>query len=107
MSKLDSVDEASFSNEVLERDGLALVDFWASWCGPCLMLAPKLEEIQEELGEKIKIVKLNIEENPGIAQQYRVMNIPFMALFKNGERVDQLVGNLPKKDILAMIERHA
>ncbi len=106
MSQLESVTEAQFEESVLGREGLTLVDFWASWCGPCLMLAPKLEEIQEEMGEGIKVVKLNIEENPGIAQQYRVMNIPFMMLLKNGEKVDQLVGNLPKKDIVAMIERH-
>ena len=105
--KLENVNDTNFNEAVIQHQGLVLVDFWATWCGPCRMLAPTLEQVQEEKADSVKIVKLNIEDNPEIAAQYRIQNIPFMLVFKNGERVDQMVGNRPKKDILAMIARNA
>ena len=106
MSTLASVTEQSFETDVLNRKGLTLVDFWASWCAPCRQLAPTLEQIQAEKGDALKIVKLNIEEYPEIAAQFRIQNIPFMMLFKDGKQVDQMVGNRPKRDILSWIENH-
>ncbi|MEM9574226.1 MAG: thioredoxin, partial [Pseudomonadota bacterium] len=73
-----------------------VVDFWAEWCGPCKMIAPALEEISSEMGDEVKIVKLNIDENPEIAAQYGVRSIPTLYMFKGGEIADQMVGAAPK-----------
>jgi len=106
MSALDNVTEANFQS-VVEKDGLTLVDFWASWCGPCRMLTPTLEKVQNEMGDAVKIVKVNIDENPSIAAKYNVMNIPFMMLFKEGEVVGNLVGNQPKGAIVSLINNNS
>ncbi len=106
MSALDNVTDATFNQSVLNHDGLVLVDFWAPWCGPCRMLGPTLEQIQGELGDAVKIVKLNVDENAQVAAKYRVMNIPLMLMFKGGEVVDQLMGNMPKAAILSTLNRH-
>ncbi len=105
MSNLPSINDADFHSTV-SSDTLTLVDFWASWCGPCRMLAPTLEQVQEELGESVKIVKVNIEENTKTATEYRITNIPLMILFKGGQKVDQMMGNVPKAKIKSMIESH-
>ena len=105
MSTLENVNESQFE-EVINRDGLTLVDFWAEWCGPCRMLTPTLETIQDELGDKVKIIKLNVDENPNIAASYRVTSIPFMMLYKSGESVGNLVGNQPKANIVTFINSH-
>ncbi|CAM2066089.1 thioredoxin [Sulfidibacter corallicola] len=107
MSNLTAVTAGSFDAEVVNSDTLTLVDFWASWCGPCRMLAPTLERVQEERGDLVKIVKVNIEENPDVATRFKVTNIPLMLLFKDGQVVDQLLGNQPKAKIDKMIESHA
>ena len=84
--------------------GVTLVDFWAPWCGPCKMIAPVLEEIAGELGDKAQIVKINVDDNPQVAGQYGIMSIPTLLLFKDGKKVDQKVGALPKPALKAFIE---
>jgi thioredoxin 1 len=76
-----------------------VVDFWAEWCGPCRMIAPALEEISASLGEKVKIVKLNVDENPGVAAKYGIMSIPTLMIFKNGEMASRQVGAAPKQKL--------
>ena len=88
--------ESIFREEVLDSKGVVLVDFWAPWCGPCRMVEPVLEEIAREKGEKVKVVKVNVDENPGLGSNYKVMSIPTMIIFKNGRLVEQFVGALPK-----------
>ncbi len=100
------VTDASFDGEVLKANVPVLVDFWAEWCGPCRALAPKLEQISTELGPKIKILKMNVDENPRVPVQYGVRGIPTMILFKEGQQVGQVVGNLPKDEIMAMLNKH-
>lgn len=90
------VTDNTFDTEVLGAKGPVVVDFWAEWCGPCRMIAPALEEIQQELGDKVTIAKLNIDENPDIAVRYGVRSIPTLILFKNGEPTSIQVGAAPK-----------
>ncbi|PII38378.1 thioredoxin [Sinorhizobium meliloti CCBAU 01290] len=90
------VDTANFQKEVLNSAEPVVVDFWAEWCGPCKMIAPSLEEIATELAGKVKVVKLNIDENPELAAQYGVRSIPTLAMFKGGEVADIKVGAAPK-----------
>ena len=103
-----NVTDDSFQSDVLESSGPVLVDFWAEWCGPCRAIAPILEEISGEMAGKVKIVKLNVDENPGIAAQYGVRSIPTMILFKGGEAADIKVGaGTPKAGLVKWLEGHA
>ena len=90
------VDNGNFQADVLNAKEPVVVDFWAEWCGPCKMIGPSLEEIAKELGSKVKIAKLNIDENPELAAQFGVRSIPTLMIFKGGEVADMKVGALPK-----------
>jgi thioredoxin 1 len=95
-----TVTDASFADEVLGSDKLVLVDFWASWCGPCKQVAPVLEEIASENGDKLVIAKMDIDANPSTPREYQIMSIPTMILFSKGEPVKQIVGAKPKAALL-------
>ncbi len=102
------VTDADFQSEVLEANEPVLVDFWAEWCGPCKAIAPVLEELSSELEGKVKIVKLNVDENPNTTVEYGVRSIPTMILFKNGEAADMKIGTgTPKAGLSKWLEGHA
>jgi len=92
--------------ETAIQSGLVLVDFWAEWCGPCRAIGPKLEEIGQEMGAKVKILKLDVDNNQQVSAKYGIRSIPTMILFKNGQQVDQAMGNLPKENIVSFITKH-
>jgi len=98
------VTDATFAEEVLQSDKPVMVDFWAEWCGPCRKVSPLLEEIANEMSDKIDIVKLNIDENPETTRAYRIMSIPTMTIFKNGQPVKSVVGARPKAELVRVIE---
>ena len=100
-----TVTDASFQDDVIGSDKPVLVDFWAEWCGPCRMIAPALEEISDELGERVTVAKLNIDDNPEAPARYGVRGIPTMILFKGGEKVDDIVGARPKSQIQSWLEQ--
>ena len=96
---VDKTTDATFDQDVLKASEPVVVDFWAEWCGPCRMIAPALEEISGSLNGKVKIVKLNVDENPHTASKYGVMSIPTLMLFKNGEMASRQVGAAPKQKL--------
>ena len=93
------VSDASFESDVLKSSGPVVVDFWAEWCGPCRMIAPALDELSAEMGDKITFAKINIDENPNTAAKYGIMSIPTLMLFKNGEIASRQVGAVPKQKL--------
>ncbi|RJF72857.1 thioredoxin [Deinococcus cavernae] len=97
--------DSNFSNEISE--GLTLVDFWAPWCGPCRIIAPVVEELAGQYEGRVKVGKVNVDDNPATAGQFRVMSIPTLILFKNGQPVDTLVGAQPKRAFEALLDKHA
>ena len=99
-----AVTDASFAADVLQSDKPVLVDFWAEWCGPCKMIGPSLEEISEELGDQVSIVKMDIMESTDTPAKFGVQSIPLMVLFKNGEPVAQKLGAAPKSQLKAWLE---
>lgn len=98
------VTTATWDKEVLQSSDLVMVDFWAVWCGPCRMIAPSVEELAKEYKGKIKVVKLNTDENPDIASRYKIMGIPTIMFFKNGQKLDQVVGAVPKPQLKSKVE---
>ncbi|MFY9488133.1 MAG: thioredoxin [Solirubrobacterales bacterium] len=104
MADISAVTDDNFQSAVVEADVPVLVDFWAPWCGPCRMVAPVLEEIQQERGDAIQIVKLNVDENPETAAKFQVMSIPTLILFRDGEVAHKVIGALPKRRLEAELE---
>ncbi len=94
----------TFEQEVLKADKVVLVDFYADWCGPCKMMAPSLDEISDEQADIVKVCKINVDDCPDVARQYRVMSIPNMVLFKDGEAVNRFVGVTDKADIVEAVK---
>jgi thioredoxin 1 len=100
------VTDSNFQSEVLSSSTPVLVDFWAEWCAPCRAIAPSLEEIAQEMGPKIKVMKLDVDSNQNSAAQFGIRSIPTMILFKGGKPVDQLMGKVPKEAIVNFISKH-
>lgn len=100
-----NVTDQTFKSEV-EGQGTVLVDFWAPWCGPCKMIAPVLEELDKEIGDSLKIAKVNVDDNPESAARFGVMSIPTLIVFKNGEPVDKVIGFQSKDMLKSVVSRH-
>jgi thioredoxin 1 len=106
MGKPQVVTDQTFEQEVLKSDAPVLVDFWATWCGPCRMVAPVLEEVASEQGDKIRVVKLDVDANPITAGRFGVRAIPTMIVFKNGREADRIVGYHPKPQLMTKLNPH-
>jgi len=95
---------ANWENEVLKAQGVVMIDFWAAWCGPCRMISPTVEELAKEYSGKVKVMKLNTDDNSEIASTYKIMGIPTIMFFKDGTKVDQIVGVVPKQQLKAKLD---
>ena len=106
MSTAAAVTDESFDNEVLQSEVPVLVDFWAPWCGPCRMVAPVVDEIATQYTGQVKVVKINTDENPNVASKYGIRSIPTLMIFKGGQRVDLVVGAVPKTTLANTLEKY-
>ena len=106
MSNLREFTEENFDEEVLNSEQAVLVDFWAPWCGPCRMVGPVVEELANDYSGKIKVGKINVDINPSLAEKYKVMTIPTIAVFKNGNMIDKIIGARPKSEFSKLIEKY-
>ena len=106
MANVGEVTDATFESLVLKSNIPVLVDFWAPWCGPCKAVAPVVEEIATEYTGKLKVLKINTDENPKTAQSYRISGIPSLIVFKNGQPVEQVVGAVPKSTLSSAVQKH-
>ena len=107
MSNVIAVTDADFETEVEKHDGLTIVDFWATWCGPCRMIAPILDQLATEYQDKVKVTKLDVDANIKTATRFNVRSIPMLLFFKDGKVVDQIVGAVPRQTIEAKFKQHA
>lgn len=106
MSEPVKVDKTSFGTEVLQSKAPVLVDFWATWCQPCLAIAPLVKKLGDSYQGRLKVAKVDTDENPDLAAKYEVTGIPCLILFKSGEPVDRIVGYVPEKMLVSMVEKH-
>ncbi|MDJ0799211.1 MAG: thioredoxin [Calothrix sp. MO_167.B12] len=106
MSAAEQVNDSSFQKEVLDSELPVLVDFWAPWCGPCRMVGPVVDEIASQYEKQIKVVKVNTDENPNVASKYGIRSIPTLMIFKGGQKVDMVVGAVPKTTLANTIEKY-
>jgi len=105
MSAPEQVTDSTFEDQVLKSETPVVVDFWASWCGPCRMIAPMLEEVAKEYDGKVRIAKVDVDSNQATAQKYGIMSIPSLLFFKNGEMVEQMIGAVPKAQLIEKIDK--
>jgi thioredoxin 1 len=98
--------DTNFDSDVLKANGVSLVDFWAEWCGPCRMLGPTIDSLADEYAGKVKVFKMNVDENPSTPTKFSIRGIPTLIIFKNGQAVDQIVGNQPRDVIAQALNRH-
>jgi thioredoxin 1 len=106
MSSAAQVTDSTFKEEVLDSEVPVLVDFWAPWCGPCRMVAPVVDEISAQYEGQLKVVKVNTDENPNVASQYGIRSIPTLMIFKGGQKVDMVVGAVPKTTLANTLEKY-
>ncbi|MBW4671624.1 MAG: thioredoxin [Cyanomargarita calcarea GSE-NOS-MK-12-04C] len=106
MSSAAQVTDSTFKSEVLDSEVPVLVDFWAPWCGPCRMVAPVVDEISAQYEGQLKVVKVNTDENPNVASQYGIRSIPTLMIFKGGQKVDMVVGAVPKTTLANTLEKY-
>lgn len=104
MSDVSEVTTSTWDDEVIKAQGLVMIDFWAAWCGPCRIISPTVEELSKEYSGKVKVLKLNTDENSDIASKYQVMGIPTLMFFKDGTKLDQIVGVVPKQFLKEKID---